>query len=77
MDAYFDYIVRIDGVEMTEDCNLEWITQLAKTKMQLEEPIVLEVYNRRYDDFRQVSIFPNADWGGDGLLGTLMGHFFV
>ena len=35
----------------------------------VNKPLILNIYNSRQDEVRQVTIVPRTGWGGDGLLG--------
>jgi hypothetical protein len=54
-----------DGIP--EDASVDWLTQIAAKSV--DRALLLTVYNRRYGESRQVTIFPSLNWGGDGLLG--------
>ncbi|CDI98000.1 Golgi reassembly stacking protein 2 [Echinococcus multilocularis] len=65
LEAFFDFIVSVGDIRLQQD-NESIKDVLAKYK---DTPMQLEVYSSKTQEFREVTLIPNSDWGGQGLLG--------
>lgn len=66
LDPYFDYIVSVQD-QTVQDETPNVVAQMAK--LHQDKPIQLMLYNSRLESYRQVTMIPSHQWGGDGLLG--------
>ncbi|KAH9278497.1 Golgi reassembly-stacking protein 2 [Echinococcus granulosus] len=65
LEAFFDFIVSVGDIRLQQD-NESIKDVLAKYK---DTPMQLEVYSSKTQEFREVTLIPSSDWGGQGLLG--------
>ncbi|VDM25171.1 unnamed protein product [Hydatigera taeniaeformis] len=65
LEAFFDFIVSVGDIRLHQD-NESIKDVLAKYK---DTPMRLEVYSSKTQEFREVTLIPSSDWGGQGLLG--------
>ncbi|VDK24297.1 unnamed protein product [Taenia asiatica] len=65
LEAFFDFIVSVGDIRLQQD-NESIKDVLAKYK---DMPMRLEVYSSKTQEFREVTLVPSSDWGGQGLLG--------
>ncbi|KAL5103271.1 Golgi reassembly-stacking protein 2 [Taenia crassiceps] len=65
LEAFFDFIVSVGDIRLQQD-NESIKDVLARYK---DTPMRLEVYSSKTQEFREVTLIPTSDWGGQGLLG--------
>ncbi|VDL18772.1 unnamed protein product [Hymenolepis diminuta] len=65
LEAFFDFIVSVGDLRLEQD-NEAIKNVLTKYK---DKPMHLQVYSSKTQQFREVTITPSANWGGQGLLG--------
>lgn len=66
LEAYFDYIVSIEGTRLSTDNDA--LKEILKKKM--DQDVKLVVYNSKSQTCRDVKLTPTNTWGGQGLLGV-------
>ncbi|KAM7532443.1 hypothetical protein Aperf_G00000133044 [Anoplocephala perfoliata] len=65
LEAFFDFIVSVGGLRLEQD-NETIKDVLARYK---DKPVLLQVYSSKTQQYRDVTLIPTDDWGGQGLLG--------
>uniref|UniRef100_A0A8C9H9M1 PDZ GRASP-type domain-containing protein n=1 Tax=Piliocolobus tephrosceles TaxID=591936 RepID=A0A8C9H9M1_9PRIM len=68
LEIFFDYIVKIDDVELLDGSRSIYNCFVDKLKQHENKELVLIVYNCRYNQIKEVKIIPHQ-WKGNGLLG--------
>ncbi len=68
---FTDYIVGADSV-LPESEDL-----FALIEANVGRPLKLYVYNTESDSCREVTVVPNAEWGGEGSLGCDIGYGYL
>ena len=63
--SYLDFIVSVNGEALTEES--EWFAD--EIKANVDQPVILEIFNYKWGKFRTVQVVPRSNWGGEGLLG--------
>uniref|UniRef100_A0A5K3EQ22 GRASP55_65 domain-containing protein n=1 Tax=Mesocestoides corti TaxID=53468 RepID=A0A5K3EQ22_MESCO len=63
LEAFFDFIVSVGDVRLDNESIKD---VLAKYK---DTPMRLTVYSSKTQQFRELTLTPSSDWGGQGLLG--------
>lgn len=66
MEAFFDYIVSIDGVRLDQENDM--LKQILQK--YIDQPVKVTVYNSKSRKMRDVRLVPSNTWGGQGLLGV-------
>ncbi|TGZ78608.1 hypothetical protein EX30DRAFT_342990 [Ascodesmis nigricans] len=66
---YSDYIIGTPEVILRGESGLYELVQ-----EYLNRPLRLFVYNHEYDVTRELTITPSRNWGGDGILGCVLGY---
>ncbi|KAL5964490.1 Golgi reassembly-stacking protein 2 [Taenia solium] len=71
LEAFFDFIVSVGDIRLSfshqqQQDNESIKDVLAKYK---DTPMRLEVYSSKTQEFREVTLVPSSNWGGQGLLG--------
>jgi hypothetical protein len=66
MQAYFDFLVSIDGVRLNQENDT--LKQILEKYM--DKPVKVSLYNSKTRTTREVELVPTNTWGGQGLLGV-------
>eukprot|EP00731_Ephydatia_muelleri_P020166 Em0012g991a len=66
LEAYFDFIVAIDGVRLNQENDV--LKQILQKYM--DQPVKLTVYSSKTRLTREVTLVPTSTWGGQGSLGV-------
>ncbi|KAF5300764.1 hypothetical protein FQA39_LY11009 [Lamprigera yunnana] len=66
LQAFFDFIIAINGTRLDQDN--ETLKQVLKNAVGKQVPMT--VYSSKTQAIRSITIEPNEDWGGQGLLGV-------
>lgn len=66
--VYFEFIVGINGQRLNSSSETFW----CKIEEQCNTECVLTLFNYKTRVKRSIVVTPNANWGGDGLLGLVI-----
>jgi hypothetical protein len=68
---YSDYIIGTPNnpIQLTTDASLAELVEAS-----LDSELTLWVYNHEYDVTREVVLTPSRHWGGEGVLGCVLGY---
>lgn len=66
LEAYFDFVISIDGVRLNQENDL--LKQILQK--YIDQPVKVGVYNSKSRSIRDVTLVPSNTWGGQGLLGV-------
>lgn len=66
LEAFFDFIIAIDNIRLDQDND----TLKELLKSNANKAIKVTVYSSKTQTVRELSLTPNAAWGGQGLLGV-------
>ena len=63
---YFDVVTHVNGVTLSQSRTI--IVEMIKDS----EPTKLTIYNISTKHSREITVIPDKDWGGSGLLGLII-----
>lgn len=66
MEAFFDFIVTINGSRLDQDND----TLKLILNANIDKPVKLLVYSSKTMNLREVTLVPTKNWGGQGVLGV-------
>lgn len=66
LEPFFDFIVAIENTRLDQDND----TLKELLKANIDKTIKMLIYSSKTQSVREVMITPNANWGGQGLLGV-------
>lgn len=66
MEAFFDFIVAVNGSRLDQDND----TLKMILGENVEKPVKLLVYSSKTMGVREVTLVPSKNWGGQGVLGV-------
>lgn len=66
LEAFFDFIIAIDNIRLDQDND----TLKELLKSNANKTIKVTVYSSKTQTVRELNLTPNAEWGGQGLLGV-------
>lgn len=66
LEAYFDFIVSIDGIRLNQENDM--LKQILQKYVDQQVKVV--VFNSKSKSIREVMLVPSNTWGGQGLLGV-------
>ena len=66
LEAYFDFIVTIQGLRLDEESD----TLIDILKAHMDKEVKLGVYNIKTRSWREVGLTPSSKWGGQGVIGV-------
>ncbi|KAK9454068.1 GRASP55/65 PDZ-like domain-containing protein [Dipodascopsis uninucleata] len=72
LQADSDFIIGIDGYQLISEYALGEILEA-----NLDQELMLQVYNHDYNTVRLTTIMPTKNWGGDGVLGCGIGFGYL
>ena len=61
LEAYFDFIVSIDGIRLNTDTDKFKVV----VNENVNKSVELTIYNSKTHSIRQVSLIPQEKWGGE------------
>lgn len=66
LEPFFDFIISVCDTRLYKDN--ETLTELLTTNV--ERPVKMLLYSNKTLSFRETTVTPSAEWGGQGLLGV-------